>query len=84
MKRRNPGPSRKPRRPSTPREPLAVGQKLLDHWSERNGTVLDFACQFAHPKAEPVFSYLIRWDDGQIQALAENALDGNQGVELCD
>jgi len=46
--------------------------------------VLDFACQYAHPKAEPVYSYLIRWDDGQVNALSEAALGGGQGYELID
>ena len=85
MKRGRPsGPRRRSRPPGPPREPLPVGQKLEDHWNDRTGTVLDFACQFAHPKAEPVFSYLVRWDDGQVQALSEHALDGGQGVDLGD
>ena len=63
---------------------LEIGQKLQDRRSGRVGTILEFACQYAHPKAEPVYSYLVRWDDGQVQALSEAALEGGHGLELVD
>lgn len=86
-------PTNAPRRPARrarrapgdePREPLRVGQKLQERSSDRVGTILEFACQYAHPKAEPAFNYLVRWDDGQIQALHESALDGGYGLNLID
>jgi hypothetical protein len=45
---------------------------------------LDYACQYAHPKADPVYSYLIKWDDGQVQALSEAAVGGPFGIEPLD
>jgi len=44
--------------------------------------VLEHACQYSHPKADPVYSYLIRWEDGQVSAISEGAL--SQTVELVD
>ena len=46
--------------------------------------ILDFACQYAHPKAQPVYSYLIRWQDGQVSAVTEAAFGGDAGLELVD
>jgi len=46
------------------------------------GVVLDHACQYAHPKAPPVYSYLIRWQDGQVQAVSETAFVRGGGLEL--
>jgi len=46
--------------------------------------ILDFACQYAHPKADPVYNYLIRWEDGQVQAFSSDALGGRYGFELLD
>ena len=50
-------------------ERLEAGQKIRDVQTNNVGVVLDFACQYAHPKADPVYSYLVRWGDGQVQAL---------------
>jgi hypothetical protein len=61
---------------------LETGGQLRDRRSDRLGTVLDVACQYAHPKAEPVYNYLVRWDDGQIEALSQAALDGTHGLEV--
>jgi len=61
--------------------PLAVGQRILDQRLQRQGTVIDVARQYAHPKADPVFHYLVRWDDGQVQALGEAVFDGDYGLE---
>jgi hypothetical protein len=46
------------------------------------GVIVDFACQYAHPKAQPVYNYLIRWQDGQVQAINESALSREHGLEL--
>jgi len=70
--------------PPVDAEPLAAGQRLRDVRVDRLGTVLDFACQYSHPKAPPVFSYLVKWDDGQIQAISEGALAPNNGIEPVD
>ena len=64
--------------------PLQVGRKVRDNSTNRTGTILDFACQYAHPKADPAYNYLIRWEDGQIQAFSAQALEGRYGLELLD
>ena len=71
-----------PRRPRAI-EPLEAGRRIRDTRAERDGVVLDLACQYAHPKADPVYNYLVRWDDGQITAISEMALEGH-GLELLD
>ena len=48
------------------------------------GVITDYACQYAHPKAQPVYNYLIRWQDGQIQAVTETALEGDFGLTLVE
>lgn len=63
---------------------LEAGQKIRDVQNNSVGTILDFACQYAHPKADPVYSYLIRWEDGQVQALTETAFGGRDGLEILD
>lgn len=65
-------------------EPLPNGQKIRDRAERRHGVVLDHACQYAHPKAAPVYSYLVRWQDGQVQALSEAAFGGRDGVEITE
>ena len=65
-------------------EPLEVGCKIRDTRAEQSGVVLDCACQYAHPKAEPVYSYLVRWEDGQVYAISENALTGGHGLMPVD
>ena len=65
-------------------EPLAAGQKVRDSHNDSTGVVLDFACQYAHPKADPVYSYLIRWQDGQVQAVTETAFEGSSGLQVVD
>ncbi len=65
-------------------EPLEAGQKVRDSQNDRPGVVLDFACQYAHPKADPVYSYLIRWQDGQVQAVTETAFEGSSGLQVVD
>jgi hypothetical protein len=64
------------------RAALEAGTTLRDRRADRLGTVLDVACQYAHPKAEPVYNYLVRWDDGQVEAISEAALDGTHDLEL--
>jgi hypothetical protein len=61
-----------------------AGQKIRDLGEDRDGVILDVACQYAHPKAQPVFSYLIRWQDGQVQALSEHAFGAEPGIELVE
>ena len=63
---------------------LEAGQKVRDVQEDCVGVVLDFACQYAHPKAQPVHSYLIRWEDGQVSAVSETAFGGGNGLELID
>ena len=63
---------------------LEAGQKILDSQNNSTGVVLEYACQYAHPKADPVYSYLIRWQDGQVQAVTETAFDGSLGLQIID
>ena len=65
-------------------EKLEAGQKIRDVQTSNVGVILDHACQYAHPKADPVYSYLVRWEDGQVNALSESALDGSHGYEIID
>jgi len=81
--RNPPGPRGKRDRDKN-RQPLPVGQVVIDTESGDEGAILESANQYAHPQAAPVFVYLIRWDDGQVQSLSENALKPGQGIELVD
>jgi hypothetical protein len=63
---------------------LEAGQKVRDVQDNSVGVVLEFACQYAHPKAQPVHSYLIRWEDGQVSAVSESAFFTSAGLELVD
>jgi hypothetical protein len=65
-------------------ERLETGQKIRDVRLSRVGIVLDYARQYSHPKAQPVYSYLVRWEDGQVQAISEGALAPGCGVEPLD
>lgn len=65
-------------------EPLEAGQKVRDSSDNNVGEILDFACQYAHPKAAPVYSYLVRWADGQVRAYAESAFFGDDRLELVE
>ena len=65
-------------------ERLEAGQKVRDAQNDSMGVVLEYACQYAHPKADPVYSYLIRWQDGQVQAVTETAFDGSFGLQVVD
>ena len=65
-------------------EPLEIGQEIIDVRDNRSGVITDFACQYAHPKAQPVYNYLIKWQDGQIQAITETALEGGFGLKIAD
>ncbi len=63
---------------------LEVGQKVRDPQDNNFGVVLESACQYAHPKAAPVYSYLIRWQDGQVQAVSEGAFFDRDGLQTVD
>lgn len=63
---------------------LEAGQKVRDARDSSVGVVLEYACQYAHPKAQPVYSYLIRWADGQVCAYTEAAFYGDERLELVD
>ena len=65
-------------------EPLAVGREIRDSKERKSGVVVDCACQYAHPKAQPVYNYLVRWEDGQVQAISEFALRREYGIEPAD
>lgn len=61
-----------------------VGSRVRDTHANRIGVVLDTARQYAHPQARPVFSYLIRWQDGQVAAISEEAFRRGYGFVLLD
>lgn len=65
-----------------PDSPLEEGTTVRDRRDGRAGTILDSACQYSHPKAAPVYNYLVRWDDGQVQAFNEHALRRGGIVEV--
>jgi len=65
-------------------EALAIGREIRDSKERKRGVVVDWACQYAHPKAQPVYNYLVRWEDGQIQAISEFALRREYGLEPVD
>lgn len=65
-------------------EPLADGQKFVDPSDRRTGVVMQHACQYSHPKADPVYSYLVRWEDGQVSAVSEAAFTEHHGLQLVD
>ena len=70
---------------SAPRhESLSVGQRVRDLQLKREGAIVDIACQYAHPKADPVYNYLIRWDDGQVQAFGAAAFESGHGLDPID
>lgn len=65
-------------------KPLEAGRKVRDSRDRSVGVILDHACQYAHPKAPPVYSYLVRWPDGQVLAYSETAFRGDDRLELVD
>lgn len=69
---------------SRPEAPVEIGSAIRDVRERKTGVVMDYSCQYAHPKAPPVYNYLIRWEDGQIQAVSEYALSREFGLELVD
>jgi len=56
------------------------GQKVNDVQADRSGEILDVAPQFSHPNAAPVHNYLVRWDDGHVEALNERAFGRSWGL----
>jgi hypothetical protein len=60
------------------------GQKIRDLHGGREGVIVDIARQYSHPNAEPVHNYLVRWDDGTVEALNERAFTSNWGLEVLD
>jgi len=77
MRRRSDGPRK--HRPAAILEP---GQKIHDVQGERDGEIVDIARQYSHPNADPVHNYLVRWDDGIIEALNERAFTTSWGLEV--
>jgi hypothetical protein len=65
-------------------EPLEPGRKVREPRERATGVILDHACQYAHPKAPPVYSYLVRWADGQVVAYSESAFRGDDRLEIVD
>jgi hypothetical protein len=61
-----------------------AGQSIHDCDADRAGKIVDVARQYAHPNADPVHNYLVRWEDGQIEALNERALTPGWGLEVDD
>ena len=81
MNRQRPkGPKR-----SRKRAPMPVyepGIQVVDLDGDRSGTIVDVARQYSHPHADPVHNYLVRWEDGIVEALNERALASNWGIEV--
>ena len=67
-----------------PAEKLEIGQKIHDTLGNQDGVVLDIARQYAHPKAPPIYSYLVKWEDGQVLAIAEAAFSTQRRYEILD
>lgn len=84
MKNSRKGSDDKDNRRAKRSEPLEIGQEVRDLREDKVGVITDYACQYAHPKAQPVYNYLIRWQDGQMQAITETALDGDFGLTLVE
>jgi len=70
--------------PAEERAALSEGTRIRDLLYQRTGVIQEVARQYAYPQAPPNFVYLVRWDDGQVQALAEAAFQGGHGLELED
>ena len=84
LKRVKRGPGSRQKRRQFVSTKLEVGQTIRDTRNEQEGTIVDCACQYAHPKADPVYSYLVKWEDGQVLAISEAALSGDTGFEPVD
>jgi hypothetical protein len=63
---------------------ITIGSKIHDNHLNRDGVVLDTARQYAHPQAKPVYNYLVRWQDGQVNAISEGALRRGVGLEVIE
>ena len=79
-RKRSDGPRRPRKAPDLP--VYHPGQRINDLQGEREGEILDVAQQFSHPNADPVHNYLVRWEDGHIEALNERALTSGWGLEV--
>jgi hypothetical protein len=77
-------PSRGARRPGPAHEPLEPGQRVRNYRTDQEGIIVDFACQYAHPKADPVYSYMVRLEDGQVLAITQAAMGRDGGYEAID
>ena len=64
------------------RAPLDAGTTIVEVSSGREARIVEHACQYAHPQAAPVFQYLVRWDDGQVEAVSEGAFRRGGGLEV--
>ena len=61
-----------------------AGQAVHDVDGHRAGQIVDVARQYSHPNADPVHNYLVRWDDGMIEAFSERAMAPGSGLEVED
>ena len=84
MKRSRGGSDKHGARRHAPVEVFDAGQRVREGRDRRSGVVLDCARQYSHPKAQPVHSYLIRWDDGQVEAITEAAFGSPHGIQPID
>lgn len=62
--------------------PLENGTRVRDAIFRKDGVIEDCACQYAHPQAKPAYHYLVRWEDGMLQAFGENAFRRGYGLEI--
>jgi len=81
MRRDSSSGPREPRK-RTPVPVFDAGQKVHDFYDNRGGQIVDVARQYSHPNADPVHNYLVRWDDGHVEALNERALTSSWGLEI--
>lgn len=58
------------------------GHRVRDRQSKREGEILDRAARYLRPNAPPIHVCLIRWDDGLIEAVSEEAFRGSRWCEL--
>ena len=60
---------------------LGRGDWVWDRAGQVKGMVQDSACEYAFPGATQKFAYLIRWEDGRVEALSKTAFHHGQRYE---